>query len=699
MLSGAGVERDHPERVKRRSFTDERIAAMAPGRIAGMIALLLVDAAAFTIAAAVMPSVTVGRFGESVLAVVVIGLVNGLFWPAIIRFALPLTVLTLGLGALVLNGAVVLFVAWALPGVEIDGLGAAVIVAIVLTAATTITTTLLAIDDDDRFARHFARKRAKQAKAAGVSQVPGVLFLEIDGLAHEVIRRAIRDGNAPTLASWVHDGSHRLLRWETDWSSQTGACQAGLLHGSNEDMPAFRWWEKDRDQAIVTNHPRDAAELERRVSDGRGLLHADGASRANILSGDATHSLLTMSTVLRVRRKGQRIGHDYYTYFADPYNVARTMLLSFVDIARELRAATEQRRRGVRPRIHRDVKYALVRAWATVVQLHLQVEAVAGDLYAGRPVIYTTFLAYDEVAHHSGIERPDALAVLRAVDREIGRLAKIAARAPRPYELVVLSDHGQSQGATFLQRYDKSLEDLVREWCATEHVEASGSGDEAIGRMGAALSEAAQDEGTRGRIIRRATRGRTVDGEVQIERGNGKPDERPEVVVMASGCLGLISFPRLPGRVTRETIEAHYPALIGGLREHPGIGFMLVRTEADGSIVLGPEGERRLSDGSGEGEDPLTPFGPNAVRHVARTDGFAHCPDIVVNSRFWEDTEEVAAFEELVGSHGGLGGTQSYPFVLVPAHFAVPDGEVVGAEAMHRRMREWLAGLGHAEFA
>src|SRR3954451_2342215 len=129
---------------------------------------------------------------------------------------------------------------------------------------------------------------------------------------------------------------------------------------------------RTRDKPIVTNHPRDAAELERRVSDGRGLLHADGASRANILSGDATHSLLTMSTVLSVRRKGQRIGHDYYTYFADPYNVARTMLLSFVDIARERRAATEQRRRGVHPRIHRDLKYALVRAWATVVQLHLQ---------------------------------------------------------------------------------------------------------------------------------------------------------------------------------------------------------------------------------------------------------------------------------------------------------------------------------------
>ena len=71
----------------------------------------------------------------------------------------------------------------------------------------------------------------------------------------------------PTLARWVHSGDYRLEHWETNWSSQTGACQAGILHGSNQDMPAFRWWEKDQRQAIVTIHPHDAAELERRHSD------------------------------------------------------------------------------------------------------------------------------------------------------------------------------------------------------------------------------------------------------------------------------------------------------------------------------------------------------------------------------------------------------------------------------------------------
>jgi hypothetical protein len=127
-------------------------------------------------------------------------------------------------------------------------------------------------------------------------------------------------------------------------------------------MPAFRWWEKDLGRAIVTNHPRDAAEIERRHSDGRGLLFADGASRANILSGDAPHSMLTMSTVLDRDRPG-RLGQDYFAYFASPYGVARTLLRVIGEVFIERFYAVQQGRRDVRPRIKRGWEYALVRAY------------------------------------------------------------------------------------------------------------------------------------------------------------------------------------------------------------------------------------------------------------------------------------------------------------------------------------------------
>src|SRR5215211_8017256 len=301
-----------------------------------VMAVWLITASTLVLLSELLSGVEVTSFGAALIAAALIGLFNALVWPLVIRLALPFTVLTLGIGALVLNGVVILAVAAISRGLVVSGLLSGIIVVIGLTVINTLVTSLLGIDDEDFYYRNVIKRQARHSGGTIETEVPGVLFLEVDGLAHAVVSRAIRDGNAPTLARWLREGSHRLIRWETDWSSQTGACQAGLLHGSNDDMPAFRWWEKERGAAIVTNHPRDAEEIERRHSDGRGLLHADGASRANILSGDAPHSMLTMSTAMRRRRP---LGRDYAAYFAAPYAVIRTFVMALVEIARERRAA------------------------------------------------------------------------------------------------------------------------------------------------------------------------------------------------------------------------------------------------------------------------------------------------------------------------------------------------------------------------
>jgi len=666
--------------------------------------VLLLDAFILLLLSEVLDGFVLDGPATALGAAALIGLLNAFVWPLLVRLTLPLTVLTLGIASLVLNGVLVYVAIDLLPRGEVATVWDGILITIVLTAVTDAVYSLLAIDEDDAWERNVVGRAARGRGEVTETDVPGVLFLEIDGLAHDVLMRALQDGSAPHLASWVRGGSHKLRVWETDWSSQTGACQAGLLHGSNEDMPAFRWWEKDRGKAIVTNHPRDAEEIERRHSDGRGLLHADGASRANILSGDAPHSMLTMSTALRRRRP---IGKDYAAYFARPYAAARTLVLSIAEIARERRAARSQVRDDVRPRIHRSRSYVFARAWGTVVQRDLQVATVIGDVLCGRPVIYTTFLAYDEVAHHSGIERHDALAVLRDLDRQIARIARACEDAPRPYQLVVLSDHGQSQGETFRDRYDQTLEELVREACDPDSVVAAETGDDdALSYLSAGLTEVARDDTVAARAVRTATRDRRADGAVALDPDDRREieathdgEELPELSVMASGCLGLISFPREPGRVSLERIEALYPRLLPALRQHPGIGFMLVRSEHEGPMAIGPRGIRFLSQGRVEGEDPLAPFGANAAYHLLRTDSFPHCADLMLNSTYWPEFGEVAAFEELVGSHGGMGGTQSFPFVLHPADLEWPDEEIVGAEQVHRIFRGWLAGLGQTAYA
>jgi len=662
------------------------------------VVVVLVDAVSLLLLAAILPGFKVDGVWAAIATALMIGLLNALVWPLLSRFTLRLTVLTLGFFGLLLNALIVGAAMLAMPWLSIAGLFEAVVITACLAIVTSLISALLAIDEDSSWYLNVVQSQLRVRGEVDETDIPGVVFLEIDGLAHDVLRRAFANGGAPTLASWVRGESHDLNGWETDWSSQTGACQAGILHGNNHDMPAFRWWEKDRGKAIVTNHPRDAAEIERRQSDGRGLLSDDGASRANILSGDAPSSMLTMSTVLERRGK---IGHDYAAYFARPYGVLKTAAFTVIEIFRERHAASRQVRDDVRPRIKRSWSYAVMRAWATVIQLDLQVAAVVGDMLAGRPTIYTTFLAYDEVAHHSGIERPDTMMTLRSVDRQIARIVKASQAAPRPYRFVVLSDHGQSQGETFKDRYEMTLEDLVRSLSETtgDRIEAPVEGeDDARAYINASVTEAANDETVTGRLIRKASRRRVADGEVGPDasgrdEGQDQDDAIPEISVMASGCLGLIDFPREPGRITIERLDELHPDLLDGLKEHPGIGFVLIDSDQFGAIAMGSRGTNFLELGRIEGDDPLEPFGENAKAHVLRTHEFPHCPDILVNSTYWDETDEVAAFEELVGSHGGLGGTQCHPFVLHPTELRWPEEGIVGAENIYHLFTGWIEQL------
>ena len=119
-------------------------------------------------------------------------------------------------------------------------------------------------NDDDVYTIRVIQRIARRSGERTETDEPGILFLEIDGLAKPVLQRAMRDGNAPTMARWLAEGSHRFLEWEPDLSSQTGASQAGILLGSNEDIPAFRWVEKERGIMMTCSTPEDCTEIERR---------------------------------------------------------------------------------------------------------------------------------------------------------------------------------------------------------------------------------------------------------------------------------------------------------------------------------------------------------------------------------------------------------------------------------------------------
>jgi hypothetical protein len=142
-------------------------------------------------------------------------------------------------------------------------------------------------------------------------------------------------------------------------------------------------------------------------------------------------------------------------------------------------------------------------------------------------------------------------------------------------------------------------------------------------------------------------------------------------------------------RFTMEEIEERHPRLLTALREHPDVGWILVRSSQRGPVVLGARGDHELATGRIHGEDPLAKFSAGAPGHLLRTDGFRHVADIMVGSFYDPDLDEGCAFEELISFHGGLGGPQTRPFVLFPTSLPEPDEPVVGAAALHRLLVGW----------
>ena len=182
-------------------------------------------------------------------------------------------------------------------------------------------------------------------------------------------------------------------------------------------------------------------------------------------------------------------------------------------------------------------------------------------------------------------------------------------------------------------------------------------------------------------------------GAAPTTKGGRKNLDDQAVVVLGSGNLGLIYLMNEPRRLMLEEIDKLHPELIPTLRAHPDIGWLLVRSEEFGPVVLGQRGTRYLEDGTVEGEDPLAVFSPNAPRHLLRTDGFAHVADIMVGSFYDPDLEQGCAFEELISFHGGLGGPQTRPFVLAPVELPLPEKQIVGAAGVHEVLAGWRAAL------
>ena len=737
-------------------------------KIIYFIVYLILEVSIFFIITKTLGGISIPNFRTAFLVIILLSLVNAILWPLLSYFSLRFIVVTLGLGTFLIDGILLYFISLLIPGVYISGI-ALFSVPLLIGLISSLVSLVLNIDDDDSYYHNILEKEMK-AIYSEPKEKEGFIFLEIDGLSHHTLKKALENGDMPTLSKWISDGSHKLAKWETDLSSQTSSSQAGILHGNNNNIPAFRWVEKEKDNRIISSNGRTNSELiEKRISNGKGLLSNNGASRSNLFSGDATDHILTFSKFAISKAIKSR---SWYYLYSKPYAITRILILFIYDMIMEFASRMRHLFKNIQPRLKwRGFAYYVARAGANVAMREITTLTIIGDIFAGNHnVIYATYMGYDEIAHHSGVEDYDSFYALRQIDRQFKRLENAKEKSARDYKFIVLSDHGQSNGFTFKEKYGESLNDLVKELLPDDisvhsilhsnddhfrekyslkpyvennlekvdrrieksidntkekidntidntkeridntkekidtridntkeridsrldfeisprekfnEIKSNSSTLEYFNKLKSERSFLNSDEPFTKRLNNIST---DLNLNIQFSSKTKVSEETAQTIVLASGNLGLIYFTDWSDRMTYEQIEDAFPGLLNGLAHHEGIGFVMVKSDVYDTIVLSNDDVLYLDTEEYYGNHFLDSFGKNTIKKLKRTDGFAHVPDILVNSAYDTENNEVYAFEELIGSHGGAGGNQQYPFILYPSEWSLEE-EIFGSENVYK---------------
>ncbi|HEY4305833.1 MAG TPA: alkaline phosphatase family protein [Gemmatimonadaceae bacterium] len=526
-------------------------------------------------------------------------------------------------------------------------------------------------------------------------------MLQLDALAYVELRRAIELGYCPTISQMVREEGYTLRRWFCGLPSATPYCQAGIFYGANERIPAFRFYDKAEKRVVTCNTPSGVQYIRDRI-DAPGAL-AGGSSYVNLLDGDAQTVAFTVAT--REKMSAFRRLGGWRMAMLILIHPIRMLRMGFQAVLEFLR---EEYERGVgefrSKRTHSEGLFPFIRILSNVVVRELQTMAILLDVYLGVPVIYSTFMQYDELGHHFGPSSFQALRDLRRTDariREIRRM--IAQNARRQYDLVILSDHGMTPSASYRVRFGESLGRTVERILEGD---AARTGERPL-RSSASFTEISEYADVTAQIVEAMAqvtpesqpRSRKVLRKFRdwVRRKYGlrelilpekyRVEEDHEVVVTYSSCLALLYFVDDPAPLTLDQItrDQRRSSLYEELLRHPGVGLLGTR---DGSSVHleSKSGRARIAEGVLEvidGHNPLEAYGTstNVVRAVEHLVVQPNAGDIIIFGAY--DGYEIVSFDDQIGAHGAAGGQQVFPFVIGPAHLDLDAAQLNDARDIH----------------
>ncbi|MGE4487057.1 MAG: alkaline phosphatase family protein [Synergistaceae bacterium] len=539
------------------------------------------------------------------------------------------------------------------------------------------------------FKFYLLRKERRERQASGARK--GFVGVQIDGLSAPHLRRALDLGYMPHARRYLDEG-HVLLEYQAGLPSTTPAAQAAIFYGDSGGIPAFRWFERATGQLISCNDPDHVQHFrEKLFHDKTGLLDG-GSSYSNIIDGGAARSVFTVSSPHPQTLFG-RFGGLRFMLLAllHPLRICRMIGATLVEYVTDSYERWHYRR--TRPWRVSEGLFPLIRVLCNVVLRELQTLGVLADIYVGVPYIYTTYSGYDELGHHFGPGSQAALKSLRHTDKRIGEILRMVRHAAgADYQLVVLSDHGQTPGYPFHNRFGATLGDAISAFLKKNQRAAVSSGPLEFTAVQLDYLRAELDTRPshwRDRIYR-ATKKLLQKKIRDMVPETIKIDPEGGVVITYSSSLAHLYITGYGQRLSAAEVEREQPLLLRFLSQHQGIGFILARGEGL-EICCYHDGERTV--GSKEltpapkDLEFLRPYGePKTLwpRLVAFTLDDA-CGDLILFGAY--DGERIACFDDQVGGHGSVGGEQSRPFVILPnSHPLARRTDLVGNNFLYHEV-------------
>jgi len=528
---------------------------------------------------------------------------------------------------------------------------------------------------------YYSTKYAAIARRLGLPRAAstkgrGFIAIQIDGLSHAHLGAAMEMGYAPHLQRMLRRGEFVLHPWRSGLPCTTPYVQAGIMFGNNEDIPAFRWYDKDSGESVVCKPPSTLKAIQDRISAGRRGILSGGSSFVNMFDGDASLSVFTLGAMNRKRLFENVRGLGLLLLFAlNPFRSLKMIGLAIWEYLTDLVQRTSANIRGdeLRPL---DRAFPFLRVITNVVFREIQTFAVMVDIYRGVPAIYTTFYGYDELAHHYGTLSKVALRALRALDSRIRQIDSLRRAAlTREHDLFILSDHGMTSAVPFQRTCGQTLGELIHDLVGGDLRLNERSGDEQQGALQTLylLDELAAIEShvapplahiprrIRELVAKRIALDNERDPSWDLLR-------RTDLVVENSGSMSHVYFNVSPTQMDISDIAAFFPNLMSDLAAHPGI-WLVVGREGGQVIVMSGQGVLQLDDEYRvEGQDPLARLpAPRVVaEQLRRLTLFPHSGDLILMGDYDPGNQVVSCFEQQWACHGGIGGPQEVAFMMTP---------------------------------